>query len=124
MADQIEEAEHQLLKINVAHHLKEKLENGICLLATSGLIEYRKGNIEKGRQLYLLSIDTAMRMRDLDLAGKARLNMIREEVHCVSEYDPNILNELDSLSTGNRAETEQLKIDIRKEVEQREEKNI
>lgn len=124
LADQIEEAEHQLLKINVAHQLKEKLENGICLLATSGLIEYRKGNIEKGRQLYLLSIDTAMRMRDLDLAGKARLNMIREEVHCVSEYDPNILNELDSLSTGNRAETEQLKIDIRKEVEQRKEKNI
>ena len=30
-----------------------------------------------------------------------------------------ILNELDSLSTGNKAETEQLKMDIRKEVERK-----
>lgn len=118
LADQTEEAERQLAKINVTHQLKERLENGICLLATSGLIEYRKGNIEEGRKLYQLSIDTAKKMRERDLAGKARLNMIREEVHCVSDYDPSILNELDSLSTGNKAETEQLKKDIRKEVEE------
>ena len=119
LADQTEEAERQLAKINVTQQLKERLENGICLLATSGLIEYRKGNIEEGRKLYQLSIDTAKKMRERDLAGKARLNMIREEVHCVSDYDPSILNELDTLSTGNKAETEQLKKDIRKEVEEK-----
>lgn len=119
LADHIEEAEQLLSKINVAHQLKDRLENGICLLATSGLIEYRKGNIDEGRQLYQLSIDTAKKMRERDLAGKARLNMIREEVHCVCDYDPSILNELESLSTGNKAETEQLKKDIRKEVERK-----
>lgn len=123
LAGHIEEAEQLLSKINVAHQLTERLENGICLLATSGLIEYRKGNVEEGRQLYQLSIDTAKKMRERDLAGKARLNMIREEVHCVSDYDPSILNELDSLSTGNKAETEQLKKDIRKEAEMKEGKN-
>ncbi len=123
LANQIEEAEQILSKINVAHQLSERLENGICFLATSGLIEYRKGNIEEGRQLYQLSIDTAKRMRERDLAGKARLNMIREEVHCVSDYDPSILNELDSLSTGNKAETEQLKKDIRQEVERKQSVN-
>ena len=119
LSDHIEEAEHLLSKINVAHQLNERLENGICLLATSGLIAYRKGNIDEGRQLYQLSIDTAKKMRERDLAGKARLNMIREEVHSVCDYDPSILNELDTLSTGNNAETEQLKKDIRKEVERK-----
>ncbi len=123
LSDQIEEAEHQLAKINVAHQLKDKLENGICFLATSGLIEYRKGNIEEGRHLYQLSIETAKKMRERDLAGKARLNMIREEVRCVSDYDSSMLNELDSLSTGNKAETEQLKKDIMLEVEKKENKN-
>lgn len=119
LSDHIEEAEHLLSKINVAHQLNERLENGICLLATSGLIAYRKGNIDEGRQLYQLSIDTAKKMRERDLAGKARLNMIREEVHSLCDYDPSILNELDTLSTGNNAETEQLKKDIRKEVERK-----
>ena len=119
LSDHIEEAEKLLAKVDVTQQLKDKVENGICLLATNGLIEYRKGNIDEGRQLYQLSIDTAKKMRDRNLAGKARLNMIREEVHCVSDYNTTILNELDSLSTGNIAETEQLKKDILREVEKK-----
>ena len=62
---------------------------------------------------------SAKTKRNRDLAGKARLNMIREEVHCVKDYDPSILKELDSLSTGDKAETEKLKEDILQEVGRR-----
>ena len=117
LSDKTEEAEQYYSKINVERRLKENVDNGICLLATKGLIEYRKNNIDEGRAYYQLSIDTAKRLRKKNLADKARLNMIREEVHCCDDYDPNIINELDSLNTGFDDETEQLKKDIRAEVE-------
>ena len=119
LSGKVDEAERYLAKINIVNQLNNRIENGICLLATNGLIEYRKGNIEEGRHLYQLSIDTAKTKRNRDLAGKARLNMIREEVHCVKDYDPSILKELDSLSTGDKAETEKLKEDILQEVGRR-----
>ena len=117
LSDKIEEAEKYLSSINLKQSLADNTDNGICLIATEGLIQYRKKNIEEGRALYQLSIDTAKRLRKKELAGKARLNMIREEIHCVENYDPSLLNELDSLSTGFDKETEQLKKDIRLEAE-------
>ena len=119
LSDKTEEAEQYYSKINVERRMEENADNGICLLATKGLIEYRKKNIEEGRAYYQLSIDTAKRLRKKNLADKARLNMIREEVHCCDDYDPNILKELDSLNTGFEDETEQLKKDIHLEVEKR-----
>ena len=119
LSDNIDEAEQYLSRINLKQSMTENTDNGICLIATEGLIQYRKGNIEEGRALYQLSIDTAKRLRKKELAGKARLNMIREEIHCVDDYDSNLLNEIDSLSTGFDKETEQLKKDIRLEAEKK-----
>ena len=95
------------------------MKNGICLLATQGLVAYRKNNIEEGRTKYQLSIDTAKLLRKKGLAAKARLNMIREEVRCVTNYDKNLLNEIDSLSTGDEEETKQLRKDILLEAEKK-----
>ena len=53
------------------------------------------------------------------LAAKARLNMIREEVRNVRDYDTNILNELDSLETNDIRETEQLRKDVLEEVKKK-----
>ena len=122
LSDRIEEAEQYLSKISIKQQLEDKIENGICFLATKGLIEYRKGNIEDGRAYYQLSIDTAKRIRNKDLASKARLNMIREEVRNVDEYDESILKEMETLNTGIQLETEQLRKDILKEVKKKGEK--
>lgn len=119
LSDKADEAGKLLSKINVEKQLKEDVKNGICLLATQGLVAYRKNNIEEGRAKYQLSIDTAKLLRKKELAAKARLNMIREEVHCVNNYDKNLLNEIDSLSTGDEEETKQLRKDILLEVEKK-----
>ena len=52
----------------------------------------------------------------------ARLNMIREEIRAVDDYDEKLLNELDDLNTGSKVETEQLKKDILDEVKKKAEK--
>lgn len=122
LSNRITEAEEYLHKINLENQLSENVENGICLLATKGMIEYRKGNIENGRDYYQLSINTAKKFHNKNLAAKARLNMIREEVKSVEDYDTSILKEMDLLNTGHDAETEELKKDIRKEVERKKSK--
>lgn len=126
LSDRVEEAEKELSKINIKKYIPESNNNSICLVATCGLIEYRKGNVDSGRELYNASIAATKKITDKEqgrcLAAKARLNMIREEIRAVDNYDEKLLNELDDLNTGSKAETEQLKKDIMKEVERKKER--
>lgn len=122
LSDRINEAESVLIQSDVKQYNNGNTTNGICLVATCGLLEYRKGNIEQGRELYNKAITAANRQKDRNLAAKARLNMIREEIHNMEEFDESLLYEMESLSTGNKAETEQLKRDICDEVKKRSEK--
>lgn len=122
LSDRVEEAEQELLKIDVKQFKTENTNNSICLVATCGLVEYRKGNIEVGRNLYNTAISVANKQKDKNLAAKARLNMIREEVRAVDEYDEKLLSEMETLSTGSKMETEQLKNDILVEVKKKAEK--
>lgn len=121
LSDRIDEAEQVLENINKRHNISENsiTSNGICLIATCGLIEYRKGNISEGRKMYNTAIMAANKQKNKNLSAKARLNMIREEVHCVDNYDITLLNEMETLSTGNKSETDQLKQDIRNEVKKK-----
>ena len=122
LSNRLEEAEKILTHVNLEQYNKENSSTGICLVATYGLIEYRKGNIEIGRELYNKAIAAANKRKDKNLAAKARLNMIREEVHNIDDYDKSVLNELDSLSTGSKMETEQLKKDIMEEITKKSDK--
>ncbi len=127
LSDRVDEAEKELLKIDLKPYKDGgNTNNSICLVATCGLIEYRKGNIESGRELYNASIAATKKLSDKDqgkkLAAKARLNMIREEIRAVDDYDEKMLNELDDLHTGSKVETEQLKKDILDEVKKKKEK--
>ena len=120
LSDRLDEAEAYLSTINYKKYLDKKDTTGaICLIATCGLLEYRKGNVNEGRKMYNMAIQAAKRHKENGLAAKARLNMIREEVHNVKNYDTNILNELNSLETDGIRETEQLKKDILEEVKKR-----
>lgn len=117
LSDKIDEAEAYLRRINIKNYSMENTVNSISLVATCGLLYYRRGMIEDGRRLYNDAIMMAKRKQSKELAAKARLNMIREEVHASKDYDKNLLNEIDSLHTGNNAETIRLRMDIREEAE-------
>ena len=123
LSDKTEEAEAVLSKIEIKASPTGDNTNGICLIATCGLIEFRKGNVESGRDLYNKAISIAKRRGDKKLLAKARLNMIREEVHSADNIDEKLLKEMEELDTGNRAETEQLKRDILAEVEKNKKKS-
>ena len=117
LSNRIEEAEEYLRRINLRSYLTNNTVNAICLIATCGLLYYRRGMVEEGRKMYNDAIMMAKRKQSKDLAAKARLNMIREEVRVSKDFDKNLLNEIDSLHTGNNAETIRLRMDIREEVE-------
>ena len=52
----------------------------IFFLATSGLLNYKKGNIQLGRSLYLESIDLCKKLHDERVAAKAWLHLAIAEL--------------------------------------------
>jgi tetratricopeptide (TPR) repeat protein len=93
----------------------------VCLTATKGLTEYRKGNIAKGQSLYYKAITDAKNAGcDKFLIDKAFLNFIREEVLFNSAFDRGLLNVVENLWTGNDKETTQMKQDIRTSLKTKE----
>jgi predicted Zn-dependent protease len=88
----------------------------ICLIATEGLNEYRKGNPEEGKRLYTAAIQQAdNELADKELVSKAVLNYIREEVRSNSSFDPSIIAMLDDIPE-NTKEIKQLKGDIQEAI--------
>ena len=116
LTNRLAEAEEVLNDLDIEGVLSQNPSNGICLLATSGLLRYRQGFYEEARFLYQKAIEYAKKDNNKYLADKARLNMIREEVHNVKDYDKTILDEISHLDTGSKAETEQMRKDILKEA--------
>lgn len=123
LSDRVEEAEQELMKIDIKQYKNDNTSNNsICLVATWGMMEYRKGNVEEARELYNAAITGAKKRQMGELAAKARLNMIREEIRAVDNYDEKLLNEMETLYTDSKIETEQLRNDILIEVKKKTEK--
>ena len=116
LLDKPDDAENVLSQLDIESVLSQKPSIGICLFATTGLIRYRQSRFDEARRMYFYAIDYAKKIGNDQLADKARLNMIREEVRNVKDYDTSILGEIDSLDTGSKAETDQIKKDILDEV--------
>lgn len=112
--NQLSEAERELNELRMMLPYGSTLN--ICATATEGLIEFRKGNAEQGRKLYTAAIDAAQSIRFKQLADKARLNLIREEVIANTKIDKTILEPLDKLNTGDDRETEAMKKTILKSI--------
>lgn len=88
----------------------------ICLTATEGLTEFRKGNIEEGRRLYFEAIKMAKTTYpDQILANTAFLNYAREEARLDKDFDKSILNIIDKIPNDSK-ETIQLKKDVFNEI--------
>lgn len=109
---QTKEADDILAKLQPL--VSKKTDLHICATATTGLNEYRKGNIETGRVLYAEAVNCAKQIGALNLVHKALLNNIREEIRANSQYDTELLQLLDKLHTGNDRETEAMKNEIKR----------
>lgn len=85
----------------------------ICLKATEGLNEYRKGKPEEGKRLYLEAINQANNeLVDKELGRKAFLNFAREEIRSNPAFDPALLSMVNDIPDDSK-ETKQLKADIK-----------
>ncbi|MEI7014081.1 hypothetical protein [Leptospira licerasiae] len=92
----------------------------VCLAATRGLIEFRKGNFLAGRMLYLDAMKQAKELKIENFYALALVNYAREEVRINSEVVPSILDEINKLrGIENHIEIKVLKDDVLAEFNQR-----
>lgn len=102
--------------IQEAKKLTLSTDTKVCLTATEGLTEYRKGNIEKGRALYTQAIQLAKAsFLDQRIVNTAILNYVREELRANKDFDKSLLEAIDKIPDDSK-ETVQLKKDILAEI--------
>ncbi|MFN8339970.1 MAG: hypothetical protein U0T36_13230 [Saprospiraceae bacterium] len=98
---------------NEAEILYNKIKNSkldrlnttnICLTATKGLLNYRKGNIEEGRRLYIEAMDLAKKLDNDELTNLALVNFAREEILATKLYDTELLGKLKQLKNRSKDE--------------------
>ena len=76
-ADNIPEAEKAL---DIVDATKANKSFSACLIATHGLLAYRKGQLEKGRDLYKKAIEITQSFSDKRLNQLATLHFMKEEI--------------------------------------------
>lgn len=102
--------------IQEAKKLQLSADTKVCLIATEGLTEYRKGNIEEGRKLYTEAILLAKNsFSEPYIMNTAILNFTREEARADKDFDKSLLEVIDKIPNDCK-ETEQLKMDIKAEI--------
>lgn len=99
LTNQVEEADKYLRKVNFNTELTEK--NKICLTATKGLILYRKGFPDKGKQLYLKAIENAKEKNFEYLHSLAIVNFVREEVLSGATNKINLMKMIENLPVND-----------------------
>ena len=97
LQDKIEDAGDYLEKVR-KEDLSGKNIHGICLTAIRGLYFFRKGFHEKGRQLYLESIQMAQDKGDVYLNALAFVNYVREEILVGTEDISELIPSLDKIA--------------------------
>lgn len=85
-----------LRSINVSLVKNDRVKN--CLIATKGLIEFRKGNFEIGRKLYLDVIQQTKEKGYQQLNQLATLNYAREELISNKTSKESVLNLIEKLN--------------------------
>jgi tetratricopeptide (TPR) repeat protein len=86
----VDEAQSELFLVDLS---KADEEDRVLLLATQGLIAYRRGDLRAGRQLYAQAIHLAKGSSGARMKAMALLNMAREEVRQNSAESNKLLSE-------------------------------
>ena len=94
--NRLNEAEEYLARLPNLSDVERKTR--ICLTATRGLILYRKGLSEQGRELYYEAIKEAKALDDRHLNLLAVLNYAREEILCNSKYVDYIMDVISDIA--------------------------
>ncbi len=113
MNGMIEKADEILNKPILNTQIIQNSSIKICVVATRGLNEFRKGNTDEGRYYYNLAITMAKDSSDENLLHKAILNYMREELLATKQCDPALIDMIDKLYTGDERETAIMRQDIR-----------
>jgi tetratricopeptide (TPR) repeat protein len=92
--DKTEEAQNVLSQILPAELTDRER---YTILATKGLIEFRKGNIDEGRRMYEKAIAGFKKMGDFHSTAVAAMFRAREEILIHSEFATNALKEATTL---------------------------
>lgn len=90
LENMVDEADLVLRKIE--HETDADLSTKICLLATKGLIYFRKGLVDMGRKLYLNSIQATKELNNEYYNWLAVLNYVREELLINSGYADTLID--------------------------------
>ena len=106
-----QEALEQLSKIKAEIPIDET--TNICLTATKGLVFFRSGFPDQGRQLYLKAIEETKQVKNSTLNWIAILNCAREEILIASEYVEQIMEAVSKIpSEPKDIEIKTLKNDV------------
>ena len=97
--------EAEILFNKIKNSKLDKLNStNICLTATKGLLNYRKGNIAEGRRLYIEAMDLAKELGNDELTNLALVNFAREEILATKIYDSELLEKLKQLKKKSKDE--------------------
>lgn len=77
--NKVEEAQKEFDRIKI-NQLEDSDINKVCITATKGLLNFRKGKTELGRKFYLESMQLAKEINNSYLSSLAFVNYSREEV--------------------------------------------
>lgn len=111
LENKLDNAEERLRKAYITDETSESTK--ICLIATKGLIAFRKGEIDKGRKLYYHAIDQTHSIQNHKLYWTAILNLCREEMLINSTYVHDLMNIIGKIPDNTDApEIKKLKIEI------------
>ncbi len=115
LENKIEEAEKHFKQIRV-NELDDKDVNKICIVATKGLLYFRKGQTELGREHYLKAMQMSKDINNVNLSSIAFLNYAREEILANEEDDyTELMNKVEEVKTKTKnPEIINLAIDVSK----------
>ncbi len=91
----------------------------VCLIATRGLAQYKLGNIEEGRNLYMEAIQSTKDNNERELNWIAILNFAREELLVNPKEKENLSALIDKIPDDSKnVEITTLKKDVKEIIEQ------
>ncbi len=105
-----DEAEQLFNKVDKTDLTSKSIHN-VCLLATQGLLSYRKGNPEKARRFYLEALSLAKEIGNNSLVSTALTNMTREEIILGQKDLSDVIPKL--MDIAKKSNDEDLKEDIK-----------
>jgi len=91
--NKVGEAEKYFKRIKI-NQLDDSDINKVCIIATNGLLHFRKGQYEIGRQYYLESMQLAKDFNNSYLTSLAFVNYSREEILCNEENVSELVTKL------------------------------